>query len=366
MTAAAMKVLLVPSLRLEGWKAMDRYADALARELPQIAPRGSIISVARNLRAPSGLRFPARWLVYPRLVRWSGWDIVHVLDHSYAHLLHRRRGPARTVLTIHDLFALDPLSKKPGLRGWLLGQANRWVLSGAQNADLCLCDSTTTCEDVVRHFPEVAPRVKHAPLGVGDEFFVADLPASRHAGRAFLGTPPEAVLVLHVGSCLPRKGIESLLHAVARLARRIPDIHLVQAGGPLLDGQRQLMARLNLEGRVTEIQHVPEANLPDVYAAADVVAEPSLFEGFGLPVLEAFAVGTPVVATRNTSLRDFPEALLQSAGTGTPGEIASALERAIVDRSAARARAQAAREWASAHRWRDVARQTWDAYSALR
>lgn len=365
MTTAAMNVLLVPSLRLEGWKAMDRYADALARELPRVAPRGSVIAVAPSLRAPSGLRFPARWLVYPRLVRWPGWDIVHVLDHSYAHVLHRRRGPARTVLTIHDLFAFDPLSTQPGLRGWLLGKVNRWVLSGARNADLCLCDSTTTCEDVVRHFPEVAPRVKHEPLGVGDEFFVEDLPAARRAGRAFLGTPPQAVLVLHVGSCLPRKGVESLLHAVAGLAPRVPDIHLVQAGGRLLDSQRQLMARLNLEGRVTEVQNVPEATLPDVYAAADVVVVPSLFEGFGLPVLEAFAVGVPVVATRNTSLRDFPDPLLHSAGTGTPDEIASALERAIVDRSDACARAQAARAWATAHRWRDVARHTWDAYASL-
>src|SRR5574337_1927005 len=105
MQRTVTRVLLVPSLALEGWKAMDRYGRALAHELPAALPPGWTVTTLRDPGYPRWTRFMARWIAYPRTIEWSSWDLVHVLDHSYAHALRRRRGLARTVLTVHDLFA---------------------------------------------------------------------------------------------------------------------------------------------------------------------------------------------------------------------------------------------------------------------
>jgi glycosyltransferase involved in cell wall biosynthesis len=352
-------------MRLEGWKAMERYRDALARELPAVLPTGWSVTTLPDPDYSAWTRFPARWLAYPRMIDWSRWDVVHVLDHSYAHVLHGRRGHARTVLTVHDLFAFDSLAQKPGIRGVVLRRINQWVLSGLRNADVCLCDSRATLEAVARHFPDVESRARHEMLGVDSHFFVPDRLASRHKGRQFLGLSNDTVVILHVGSCNPRKNLPGLLRAIHRLVKPYPSIHLAQIGGRFNPGDHAMINRLGLETRVTQHPHIAETEMPHVYAAADVVAVPSLFEGFGFPVLEAFAVGVPVVATRNTSLADFPDTMLQSAGQGSVDEIEHGLRSAFEDQDAALARAAMAREWAREKTWERVAVATARAYGAV-
>jgi len=344
---------------------MDRYRDALARELPAVLPPGWSVTTLPDPDYPPWTRFLARWLAYPRTLDWRPWDVVHILDHSYAHVLHRRQGHARTVLTVHDLFAFDSLAHGPGIRGLVLRRINQWVLAGLRNADICLCDSRATLAALARHFPDVACRARHEMLGVDSQFFVPDRFASRGKGRQFLGVSDDATVILHVGSCRPRKNLPALFEAIHRLVRLHPSIHLVQIGGRFSAGDRSMINRLGLETRVTQYPNVPEAELPQVYAAADVVAVPSLFEGFGFPVLEAFAVGVPVVATRNSSLADFPDAMLQSAGQGSVDEIEHGLRSTLEDQGPALARAAIAREWAREISWDRVARATARAYGAV-
>jgi alpha-1,3-rhamnosyl/mannosyltransferase len=266
------------------------------------------------------------------------------------------------VLTVHDLFACEPLAGKPGLRGAALRRINGWVLAGLRMADACLCDSRATLAAVMRHFPDVAPRARYEMLGVDPHFFVTDLPAARRRGRQFLGLPEDAAVILHVGSCAPRKNLAALLTAAAAVAASFPSLCLVQVGGRFGTDHRTLIERLGLAPRVFQHAGVAEGVLPDVYAASDVVATPSLFEGFGFPVLEAFAAGVPVVATRTTSLADFPGALLQSAGQGSAEEIEQGLLAVLQDRAAALARSAAAREWARGQTWERVARAAACAY----
>lgn len=353
-----MRVLLVPNLRLEGWRAMDRYAEALAHFLPAALPHAASVTTLPDPGYPAWARYAARWLAYPRTINWNDWDVVHVLDHSYAHVLHRRAGRARTVITVHDLFACDPLARQPGLRGAVLHRVNAWVLAGLRNADVCLCDSRATLAALGQHFPDAAGRARHEPLGVDARFFIPDLSAARRQGREYLGLTDDAAVILHVGSCAPRKNVPALLRAMAELTASRPALCLVQVGGRFSAADRTLIDVLGLAARVRQRAHMPESTLPNVYAAADVLAMPSLFEGFGLPVLEAFAVGVPVVATRLAALADFPEGLLHAAGCGSVDEIRRAIEAALDDRREAAAKATAAREWARAYTWERVAAAT--------
>lgn len=341
---------------------MDRYAVSLAAALPRVLPEGCSVTALPDPGYRRWARFPARWLAYPRTIDWARWDVVHILDHSYAHVLHHRRGHARTVLTVHDLYAFEPLAQHRGLRGLVLERVNRRVLNGIRRADVCLCDSRATLDAAVRHFPDVAVRMRHEPLGVDQRFFVADLSNARRHGRVLLGIGEHAQMVLHVGSCVPRKNIPALLQAFAQLSSSRPNLWLVQAGGRFSQDHHALIERLGIAAQVLQRPQVGEADLASVYAAADVVAVPSLFEGFGFPVLEAFAVGAPVVATRNTSLADFPDALLESAASGTPDEIAQALHAVLDDRQAAQRRAAAAQNWARGYTWERVAQATARAY----
>jgi glycosyltransferase involved in cell wall biosynthesis len=341
---------------------MDRYADALARCLPAVlGPEWRVARLA-DPGYPAWSRYAARWLAYPRVVPWERWDVVHILDHSYAHILHRRRGSGRTVVTVHDLLAFD--YRDPGqraFRGRVLQRINGWVLDGINCAHACLCDSRATLRAVSSHLPAVAPRARHQPLGVEQAFFVTDRTLSRAAGRYALGIRDEDVVVLHVGSCAPRKGLHVLLEAFDRIRRRDPRLLLVQVGGRFTPRHLAFMQQSGMTSRVRQHDFVADSRLPSVYAAADVVVMPSLFEGFGLPVLEAFAVGVPVVSTRAAALAEFPANLLFPVEAGDSDALAEGIQDALGSSEAER-RVSEARIWAADFSWARVARGTAQAY----
>jgi glycosyltransferase involved in cell wall biosynthesis len=341
---------------------MDRYAAALARELPGVLGSSWHVSVLEDPRYPGWSRFAARWVAYPRTIDWRKWDVVHVLDHSYAHILRRAEGGTRTVVTVHDLQAFDHPPLRSGLRGFLLRRINRWVLEGITRADACLCDSAATLRSVAAHFPDVATRVRHQPLGVDTHFFIDDVAGARAGGRRYLDIGDEYGIVLHVGSCAPRKGIDDLLAAFGTLASRDSRLLLVQVGGCFTATQRTLIDRMSLAARVRQYSFVPERELPDLYAAADVLVVPSLFEGFGLPVLEAFAVGVPVVSRRHWGLAEFPAELLLPVDGNDIEALAARIREALGRREEVKRKIVHAREWAAALSWTDVARGTAAAY----
>ncbi|MGH9364243.1 MAG: glycosyltransferase [Thermoanaerobaculia bacterium] len=359
-----MRVLLVPSQRLEGWKAMDRYADSLMRHLPAVLPTGWTVTRQPDMALPGWARFPARWFLYPRMVNWDAYDVVHVLDHSYAHVLYGKTARVRAVLTVHDLYALERASRRRGIRGAAVRWVDSWVLGGMRRADMCLCDSTATLEALARWDSSVGSRGRVEFLGVDDHFFPPDREAARAEGRRWLDLPADSFVILHVGSCVPRKNIGAILQALQNVRADDRSVLFLQAGGVFTDQQRQEQRSLRLGECVRQVPRVPEEMLPQVYAAADIVVLPSLFEGFGFSVLEAFAVGVPVASSRNWSLRDFPDHLVESAGTGSPEELTEAILRVKRSPELAAARAREARQWARQWTWERVARGAALAYGA--
>lgn len=175
-------------------------------------------------------------------------------------------------------------------------------------ADRVVAASPTDREQMVQYYDALVDRIQVVPGGVDTSAF---RPFPRYAARGLLGLGPEK-LVLFVGRIQPLKGVDLLLRAFARLLAdwsHSPKPRLMVVGGDnLADGSdpeavelarlRRLASELGVSEDVTFRGAVPHDLLPAYYSAADVVAAPSLYESFGLVVLEAMACGTPVVASR--------------------------------------------------------------------
>jgi glycosyltransferase involved in cell wall biosynthesis len=224
-------------------------------------------------------------------------DIFHAPD----FVLPPTRRSTRTLLTIHDLsFIRDPDSATPALRAYL----ERVVPRSVARADHILADSAATREDLLTLYGTPPEKVSVLYSGVNEVFRpVRD--------AALLATVCERYglrrpFILSVGTLQPRKNYLRLIRAFAR-ARQAPalrDHRLVIAGGKgwLYDDIFTEVERLELGDRVVFPGFVADADLPALYSAAAVFVYPSLYEGFGLPVLEAMACGTPAIVSNASSL----------------------------------------------------------------
>ena len=137
-----------------------------------------------------------------------------------------------------------------------------------------------------------------------------------------LGIPDTSKVILYVGSEYPRKNVPFLVEAVNQLKRKIPEIKFLKIGTPQAPGAREklieLIEMLGLQEEVIFVGYVSENDIAKYYNAADLFVYPSLYEGFGMPPLEAMACGTPVVTSNVTSL---PEVVADSAITIDPHDI---------------------------------------------
>lgn len=359
-----MRVTLFGDLPEEQWPSMARYGQSLAGELR--AQRGlelhlypdPAIGVARRHR----LVWARRALVHPWRCRARQGQVNHVLDHSYGHLLSFV-DPRRSVVTCHDL---APLAYPSGSRTLSLSLLLwRWAFRGTLRAARLIADSESTKGDLVRYGGYPAERIDVIPLGVIPAFFAP--PRPEDGALRPPTAPPGTPLILHVGNCEPRKNLEGLLQALQRL-RASPgglQARLWQIGGRFSEAQRALISRLGLEGCVHQTSHVPEETLPGCYRAADLVALPSWYEGFGFPVLEAMAAGTPVVCSNRSSL---PEVAGDAALAVDPAEVAAlaeALERGLRDAALRRELVERGRERAARFTWAACAARTRAVYERL-
>lgn len=236
-------------------------------------------------------------------VEWlagGGIDLFHATDFVLAPVTARRK-----LLTVHDLaFVRYPDAAMPSLQHYL----NVVVPRSISKADHLIADSRNTAEDLQALWPALEGRVSIVQGAVDHGFFrpVSDPQELRNVRQKYgVGQRP---FILGLSTLQPRKNFSRLVRAfhTARQEAQLP--HLLVIGGKkgwLFEEIFATVRELQLEGDVLFPGFVADEDLPALYSAADFFVYPSLYEGFGLPVLESLACGTPVLTADNSCL---PEA----------------------------------------------------------
>ncbi|MBN1247854.1 MAG: glycosyltransferase family 4 protein [Anaerolineae bacterium] len=260
------------------------------------------------------LPLPATWIT-------GTIDLFYAPDFLLPPLPHK----VRKVVTIHDLsFLRHPEAFTPQLRDYLATTVPRSV----RRADRVLTDSLWTRQDVIELLDVAPDRVTALHLGVSDAFGPDAAPDERHHLEATYGLGSEPY-VLAVGTVQPRKNYRRLIEAIDRVRERV-DATLVIAGRPAWLSESIVEAAAS-RPHVRLLGFVDDGDLPALYRQAGVFAFPSIYEGFGLPPLEAMACGTPVVASSASSI---PEAVGAVGLLHDPLDVdglAQALVRALTD-----------------------------------
>ena len=248
-----------------------------------------------------------RFFDYPRVLRQlrDHFDVFHIADHSYAHLVHALVD-ACAVVNCHDLDAFRCLREPPAERRWLPFRVMaRQTLAGMQLAARVICATTVTRDELIANRWIPSDRLTIIPNGVHPACSRLPDEAANAAVTTLLGpASPETLEVLHVGSSIPRKRIDVLLKVVAAARVQFPNLRLIRVGGVLDAGQQRLAQALKLEGSIVTMPFLEREVLAALYRRAAIVLLPSDAEGFGLPVIEAMACGTPVIVSDIPVLRE--------------------------------------------------------------
>ena len=380
------RVALVSDLREERWHSMDLIAEMLllnlrtpdSRVVDAIQVRAAMVRrlgrfpiVGRSRIAESADRIINRLWDYPRWLAPQGgdFDLFHIIDHSYAHLATSLPS-GRTLITCHDLDAFQGVLPGSG-SGSAVGRAlGKRLIEGLTAARKIVCVSAATCDELLSYGIVPHDRVTIVPNGVHHTCSMrpdigADREAARLLGPADMARPE----LLHVGSTIPRKRIDVLLEVCAVLQRNYPGLRLIRVGDMFTNSQRRFVSRLRLSDAVSVLPFVDRRVLAAIYRRAALVLQPSDREGFGLPVAEAMACGTPVAASDIPALREVGGEATTYCPVGDVARWASEVSKLLEERSKDtdrwRTRRAAGVAQALRFNWREHARRMTDVYLEL-
>jgi glycosyltransferase involved in cell wall biosynthesis len=346
---------------LAGLDDAHRYVLFVNRRNADLFPSGGRFTQVMAPLAPEREVWPLRlaWqhLLLPRQARRLGLDVLHSLFDTAPVRL-----PCRSVVTIMDVITdVFYPAHFPGdvsfIKARYFFHAKRHA---ARRANAIICASRATANEVVRHYGVRNAAIRVVPLGVGDSVTGRVEPSQRRAPA------PARPYVLSVVSLSPHKNVAGLLEAfrIARAQFDLPhELHLVGMPGTAAGRvQRSITAAVVAGLPVHALGYVPEERLRAEYEAASLLVFIPLVEGFGLPPLEAMALGIPVVASRVSSVAEVcgDAALLVDPEDAT--SVAEAIGRALTDHGVAQRLRQAGRARALQFTWEAAARATRDVY----
>ncbi len=339
-----MHVCLDVSPTAQQHAGLGRYAGEIARALSDYKPDVDLtlfynrqgearlpdyLSHLRQQTVNLGNKPWRMGVLLSRLTRWpmdktfGAVDIFHATNHLLAHF-----GQAKTIFTLHDLIFLHyPAYHLP---------YNRWYLTFAmprylRAADVIITPSICSKQDAIKFYGLPEEKIKVIYEAAAPIFRPATDPTHLECIRQKYGLPQK--FILHVGTIEPRKNLTRLLAAFKPLLAEWPALKLVLIGkkGWLYADFFQKLRNLGLEEAVIFPGYIAEADLPACYQLAEVFVYPSLYEGFGLPPLEAMACGTPVVSSDSSSLPEVVGDAGLLVNPTDPAALTGALQRALAD-----------------------------------
>jgi glycosyltransferase involved in cell wall biosynthesis len=361
-----MRVLL--DCRMASWSGVGRYTVGLARalaaradvELIQVcaagetppAEPGFLVRVATATAHPFGLRGA---LELGRLARSIDPDLVHCTHFPTPLPLQMP-----LVVTLHDLIPLIVPASMPSIARRLAYRM--WNRRAAGLAESVITPSRATARDLVRLFPSAQGKLAVIPEAA-DDFSSGHV--ARLTGRLDLLT--SAPYLLAMGNTRPHKELPTLLGAFGILAPSFPDLRLLLVGTEPASYLRSEMKGVPADvcDRVAFTGLLENAELRALYAGCMVFVLPSRYEGFGLPALEAMALGAPVVCADAASLPEVVGEAAMMFPAGDQGQLATSIAYLLRDPVLRRNLGTAGRSRAARFAWADTAASTVAVYAAV-
>lgn len=283
-------------------------------------------------------------------------DIVHSTAYTLPQLFS-----SRLVVTVHDLsFLIFPQYHTSENYQWLF--TNLMYLNS--RPDAVICDSEQTRRDVVKYFHVPEGKLEVVYLGVDKQYF-----EKMDAGPLIQSYGLEPGYLLCVSSIEPRKNFERIIRVFAQLVKQpqYEQLKLVCVGGQGWKNTNifELVQELGLEEKVKFLGYVEQEKLPGIYQGASIFLYPSLYEGFGLPVLEAMASGTPVITSDVSSL---PEVAGQAAIMIDPydeKQLYDSIQHLLVNKGKRQELSRRGSLQAQKFSWEQTARNTLEVYKKV-
>lgn len=319
------------SIALGDPKDLDAYKDSVPVQIPFIS---GIYGYKEQLKFP-----------YCKL-RKQKPDVLHV-PHCNVPLFYR----GKMMVTVHDLTHLVYPEFLPMKLAHLYFKFIFWFI--CKRANRILVDSENTKQDLLRFYKADAKKMTVVPLGYGKEFVRKPKEEIEYLYGKY-NIPRDKKILLYVGNLLPHKNLNMLLQGFAQMKAK-EDCRLVLVG-KAFDGRTQDTREkdLGIESLTIHAGMVSQEDLVNFYNLADLFVLPSLYEGFGLPVLEAFACGTPVACSNTSSLPEVGGNVAKYFDPKSAESIARTLENSINDKGKYD---KEILDWVSKFTWESSARQ---------
>lgn len=270
---------------------------------------------------------------------------------------------SRSVVTVHDLIHLRfPQFFSPLHRAYSFVMIRHAI----QDSQFVITDSEFTKSDILRSFRVKEEKIIPIHLGVSKQFKVVDDPSEIAQFRSRFGLSRQ--YILFVGNCKPHKGLEVLLQAFKNIVPVFPEVELVFVGGLLSNDKRleSIISQSEFTGKARALGSLSDEDLVLAYNAAEMLVLPSLYEGFGLPALEAMACGIPVIVSNAGS---FPEVVGDAAilcETGNHGSFAEAMASLLRDSQLKNTLVGLGKKHVVKFSWQLTAQKTMNVYDRIR
>lgn len=309
--------------------SMEVYADNLVAGLKTVHPDWSIEEIApvpwdkpeQLWQSGSGLRkyYETFWR-HPRAVSHQDADIFHVIDQSDGHIANwlKRQGKA-VVITCHDLvqFVYPEILRDQSRLPALSMAMWRYSVQGMKSADQVITVSTNTAQDVHQFLGIDHQKITVVPNGVEPCFRVLDFADTQILRQQHLASP-NTICLLNVGSTHQRKNILTVLKVLQHLKDQGLSVSLWRTGENFTPSQRDFIHQHQLGPNIVHFGKPAQEMLVKLYNAADILLAPSLYEGFGLTIIEAMACGLPVITSNVSAL---PEVAGKAAVLVNPRDV---------------------------------------------